>query len=124
MPVILEVNFDWDVTEEEAAKFSTPDKAKVFWAVPGLLWKIWIRDPETGGSGGVYLFRDRASAEKYRDGPIVEAVRNYPKSSNHTVRIFDVREDVTGVTGGPIDVEMERGEIPPEIAAMLKKTAA
>lgn len=124
MPVILEVNFDWDVTEEEAAKFSTPDKAKIFWAVPGLLWKIWIRDPETGGSGGVYLFKDRASAEKYRDGPIVEAVRNYPKSSNHTVRIFDVREDVTAVTGGPIDAEMQRGEIPPEIAAMLKKTAA
>lgn len=33
----------------------------------GLLWKIWIEDSETGRAGGVYMFRDRASLDTYRE---------------------------------------------------------
>jgi len=32
----------------------------------GLVWKIWLEDRETRHAGGVYLFEDRASAERYR----------------------------------------------------------
>jgi hypothetical protein len=32
---------------------------------PGLLWKIWTENPETGEAGGIYLFADRHSAEAY-----------------------------------------------------------
>jgi len=34
---------------------------------PGLLWKIWLENRETGHAGGVYLFADGAAAELYRE---------------------------------------------------------
>jgi len=34
---------------------------------PGLVWKIWLEDRETGRAGGVYLFEDAAAARRYRE---------------------------------------------------------
>ena len=31
----------------------------------GLLWKIWTEDPEGQQAGGVYLFSNKADAERY-----------------------------------------------------------
>jgi hypothetical protein len=33
----------------------------------GLVWKIWLEDRETGHAGGIYLFEDAATAERYRE---------------------------------------------------------
>jgi hypothetical protein len=33
---------------------------------PGLIWKIWLEDRETGHAGGIYLFEDAAAA-RYRE---------------------------------------------------------
>ena len=33
----------------------------------GLVWKIWLENRETGHAGGIYLFRDAATAERYRE---------------------------------------------------------
>ncbi|MBV9908328.1 MAG: monooxygenase [Hyphomicrobiales bacterium] len=33
----------------------------------GLVWKIWLEDRETRHAGGIYLFEDRAAAERYRE---------------------------------------------------------
>jgi hypothetical protein len=33
---------------------------------PGLVWKIWLEDRETGHAGGIYLFADEAAAARYR----------------------------------------------------------
>jgi hypothetical protein len=33
----------------------------------GLVWKIWLEDRETRHAGGIYLFEDRATAERYRE---------------------------------------------------------
>ena len=34
---------------------------------PGLIWKIWLEDRESGHTGGVYLFADAAAAQRYRE---------------------------------------------------------
>ena len=34
---------------------------------PGLVWKLWLEDRGTGHAGGIYLFEDAASAERYRE---------------------------------------------------------
>ena len=34
---------------------------------PGLVWKIWLEERETGHAGGVYLFEDAAAAQRYRE---------------------------------------------------------
>jgi hypothetical protein len=33
----------------------------------GLVWKIWLEDRETGHAGGIYLFEDAATADRYRE---------------------------------------------------------
>jgi Putative mono-oxygenase ydhR len=33
----------------------------------GLVWKIWLEDRETRHAGGIYLFKDRSAAERYRE---------------------------------------------------------
>ncbi|MFV0258510.1 MAG: YdhR family protein [Acidimicrobiales bacterium] len=108
MPTIVQINFGWDIDEDELERRSTPERAKMFWSVDGLRWKVWLRDPERRESGGIYLFDDRAAAQAYVDGPIVEAVRAAPDSSNHSIKIFDVRDEVSAVTGAPLE-----GRIPP-----------
>lgn len=35
-------------------------------AEPGLRWKLWLEDRENGHAGGIYLFEDAATAERYR----------------------------------------------------------
>ena len=109
MPTIAQINFAYDVTEEELAERSNPQRAEMFWNVPGLRWKIWLRDAERRESGGIYLFDDRAAAEAYLDGPIAAAVKTMPDTSARSFKLFDVREDVSAVTGAPLDVVMGRG---------------
>lgn len=106
MPTIVQINFAFDVTEDELAKRSNPEKAKIFQSVPGLRWKIWLRNPEKRESGGIYLFDDRASGQAYIDGPICAMVKQLPDTSGHSIKIFDIREDVSAVTGAPLDARM------------------
>ncbi len=109
MPTIVQINFNYDVSEEELARRSNPERAKMFRTVKGLRWKVWMRNPQRRESGGIYLFDDRASAQAYVDGPIVAAARTLPDSSGHSVKMFEVREDVSAITGAPIDVRMPTG---------------
>lgn len=109
MPVILQINFSHDLSEQEFARKVDPQRAKIFWTVPGLRWKIWLRDSERRESGGIYLFEDRACAQAYADGPIAAGVRNLPASSDHSFKIFDITEATSTITGAPLDAEMMRG---------------
>jgi hypothetical protein len=34
---------------------------------PGLMWKVWLENRETGHAGGIYLFEHAAAAERYRE---------------------------------------------------------
>lgn len=108
MATIVQINFDYDVSEEELEQRSNPERARIFHSVDGLCWKVWLRDAERRESGGIYLFETRASAQAYVDGPIAAAVRNLPDSSNHSIKIFDVRDTVSAVTGAPLDRRMPR----------------
>ena len=110
MPTILQVNFNYDISEEELARRSTPERAKMFLTLPGLRWKVWIRDTQRRESGGIYLFDDREAAQAYLDGPIVAAMKSMPDSTNLTTKLFEVREEVSAVTraplGGPAPVKL------------------
>ena len=33
----------------------------------GLVWKIWLENRDTGHAGGIYLFEDGATAQRYRE---------------------------------------------------------
>lgn len=99
---IVQINFGNDISEEELAIRSGPELAQVFTTLPGLLWKIWLRDPARRESGGIYLFESRAAAEAYVNGPIVARIKGNPDYADVSVKIFDVREGQSRITRAPL----------------------
>lgn len=71
-------------------------------AVPGLEWKIFALDEERGEAAGFYLFRDAAALAAYLEGPIMAAMKGKTAFSDIEVKTFDVAEEATRVTRGPV----------------------
>jgi Putative mono-oxygenase ydhR len=71
-------------------------------AVPGLRWKVWIINEETKEAGGLYLFEGRDSVEAYLQGPLIAGLKENPAISEPSFKQFDVIEDLTAVTRGPV----------------------
>jgi hypothetical protein len=85
--------------DEMAAEYS--DLAHRIAAAPGLIWKVWTENRETGEAGGVYLFEDEPSLHAYLEAKIgrmkaagVDGLR---------VKECDVNEPLTRITRGTID---------------------
>ena len=64
-------------------------------AVPGLEWKLWVAGPEENSAGGIYLFRDEASASAYVGGPVIAALRRNPSVRDVRVRVYSIDEDLS-----------------------------
>ena len=64
-------------------------------SVPGLEWKLWVSSPAASSAGGIYLFRDEASATAYVDGPVVAALRRNPSVRDVRIRIYGVDEELS-----------------------------
>lgn len=66
----------------------------------GLLWKIWTENPSAGRAGGIYLFADPASAERYR---VKHAARLQAFGVQEIVaHSFAVNAALTHITRGPL----------------------
>ena len=98
---ILQLNFKFSVTGDEYTQAVSP-LAEKFAALPGLRWKIWMINEEESEAGGIYLFDDEASVKEYLEGPLAAQVTSHPALSDFSVKHFDVMEDVTAVTRGPV----------------------
>ncbi len=66
----------------------------------GMLWKIWKENPETGETGGIYLFEDQASLDAY----LAEHLQRLESFGFRNVRAksFEVNEPLTEITRGPL----------------------
>mgnify|MGYP000852025665 FL=1 len=71
-------------------------------AVAGLEWKIFALNEETAEAAGIYLFKDAESLQAYLDGPIMAAMKTKPAFSDVTVKVFDIAEEATLKTRGPV----------------------
>ena len=62
----------------------------------GLVWKVWLENRETGHAGGIYLFRDAAAAERYRE----KHERRFSARglSGVTANIFSVNTELSVLT--------------------------
>jgi len=98
---LLQLNFQFSVTgaEYEAAVSAL---AEDFAALEGLIWKIWMINEDEGEAGGIYFFDSEASVQAYLDGPLAAGVIDHPALSQFSVKQFDVMDDVTEVTRGPV----------------------
>lgn len=100
MPTLVQFDFPLEGPwgDEMAGAFG--DLAALIERTPGLRWKIWTENPETGEAGGIYLFDDDAAAAAYvaehtvrLEGFGVDGIR---------ARTFHVNEPLTAVTHGPL----------------------
>lgn len=99
--VIVQVSYNYSEDPETWAKAYTAERARMFVDLPGLEWKIWLDAPEERRTGGIYCFRDRASAEAYVNGPLLGRHRANPALSNLTVTVSDTREEMGRITRAP-----------------------
>jgi hypothetical protein len=67
-------------------------------ALPGLIWKLWTLDEQPGTAGGIYLFRNRAAAEAYADGPMIAALRRSTSVRDVNLRLLPVIDDLSRQT--------------------------
>jgi hypothetical protein len=86
-----------------------PEQARGFLAaaekiagVPGLLWKIWGYDDAEHVAESVYLFDTEEHARAWGDGPMKPALGSHPGISDIEVRYYDVDEQLSAVTRGPL----------------------
>lgn len=98
---ILQVNFKFNVPRKQFENTIAP-MAQDFADVPGCLWKIWLLNEKESEAGGIYLFADEASTEKFKGSPLVASVVGHPALSDFSIKQFEVLETVSRVTRAPI----------------------
>ncbi len=98
---ILQLNFKFNVSRVEYEQ-AVSALASEFAAVPGLRWKIWMINEAEQEAGGIYLFDDEASVKALLEGPLVAQVTSHPALSDFSVKQFDVMEEMTAITRGPV----------------------
>jgi hypothetical protein len=98
---ILQINFKFNVSRAEYEQAAS-GLVNGIAAVAGLRWKVWIMNEAEQEAGGIYLFDDEASVKAYLEGPIVAQVTSHPALSDFSVKQFDVMDEVTAITRGPV----------------------
>ena len=61
-----------------------------------------INDAE-GEAGGIYMFENEASLHAFLEGPLAAQVTGHPALSDFSVKQFDVMENLTAITRGPVE---------------------
>ena len=65
MPILLQVDFPYQGPWGEDMAQAMQGLAQSIAQEPGLLWKIWTENRDSGEAGGIYLFADATSADAY-----------------------------------------------------------
>ena len=98
---ILQVNFKFNVPREQYENTVSP-MAQDFANVPGCLWKVWLMNEKESEAGGLYLFVDEVSVEKFKGSPLVASVLGHPALSDFSIKQFEVLDKVSRVTRAPL----------------------
>jgi Putative mono-oxygenase ydhR len=98
---ILQINFKLDVPSEEYHHMCQ-SVAQAIADLPGLRWKIWILNEQEKEAGGIYFFASEQALHDYLSGPIVARVKSHPGLRELSAKKFDVMDDVTAITRGPV----------------------
>lgn len=97
---ILQINFGFSGSWVEYETGNAAGAAQIA-GVPGLSWKIWLKNAATGEAGGIYLFHDEAAAQGFA-AQVAAMLADVPQYTNVSIKQFGVIESLTAVTRGPI----------------------
>ena len=98
---LLQINLKFSISPEEYEKAIGPLASQLA-AVAGLRWTILLTTEKDQEAGAIYLFEDEASLNAFLGGPIVANISSNPALSDITVKIFNVMEEQTATTKGPV----------------------
>ncbi|MEK4760099.1 YdhR family protein [Viridibacillus sp. FSL E2-0187] len=101
MSVMLQIKFDLD-TNKQGELFPI-EGAKKLVELPGLKWKVWTVDEESGEGSGLYLYATRRDAE-IRAKKAIPHLTSMNGVSNVTTQIFEILEEHSEITRAPLDV--------------------
>jgi heme-degrading monooxygenase HmoA len=130
------VTFQMNDVSAETFETTYTEAAPVFAEMPGLIEKLWLKQPDTNTFGGVYLWEDQAAAARYRDSEMFQQqMRDDPHIVNLTVQEYGVLDNLTRITrelsGAAAIADVTRPDRPSQaegdpdtIDAMLKEKEA
>ena len=98
---ILQINFKLNVPADDYA-LTCQSVVQGIADVSGLRWKIWILNKQEQEAGGIYFFDTEQALSDYLSGPIVAQLANHPAFTDVTAKRFDVMEELTNATRGPV----------------------
>ncbi len=89
MACVLYVRIKTDLDWEEFQR-RLEERRPRFLEVPGLLQKIYGRDPATGEVCGIYFFADQASLAAYRDSELAKTIPSAYEAVDVRREVYEV----------------------------------
>ena len=89
MSVVLFVRIRSDVAFDELEPRML-ERRPSFLDVPGLVQKIYGRDPASGDMCGIYFFESRAALEAYRDSELAKTIPQAYEATDVRREVFEV----------------------------------
>lgn len=102
MQAMAVMTFTYSCNQQALSELAMDFATHVKPEVEGLIWKIFLNNPDDRRSGGLYLFRNLQSAKAYLDGPYVQRLREAPIVSNVTTEIFRTMQEASLRAGAPL----------------------
>lgn len=100
--VLVQINFNFPVEMMgDALSQGAKELAESINLEPGFVAKIWIENSDTAESGGIYLFQDQVSAERYVDMHTQRVVGM--GATNIDVKYFQVNQSLSVLNNFPLD---------------------
>ena len=95
---ILVINFQLDDLSHEAFADVAQEVAPAFAAIPGLLSKTFLSNPDTNTYGGVYVFENEQAVRDYQASDLYASLGANEHFVNMQVRDFGVLEGPSKIT--------------------------
>jgi len=89
MSVILFVRVQSDVESDELERRALERRPR-FLSVPGLVQKIYGRDPRTGDFCGIYFFENREALAAFRESELAKSIPDAYEATEVRREVFDV----------------------------------
>ncbi len=102
MQAMAVITFTYSCSQEELSKLAMDYATNVKPNVEGLIWKIYLNDPDSRRSAGLYLFRDVQSANAYVNGSYIQGFRQAPIVSDVSIEVFQTMKEVSIQSGAPM----------------------
>ena len=102
METIVVINFTYACDEKTLSDLAMNFAANVKPDIDGLIWKIFINNPDRRHSAGLYLFRDLECANAYLNGSYARQFSQSQIVSDVSVEAFQTMREPSIRAGAPI----------------------